>query len=281
MMGRTLWALALSLSLAATPLAGCGEKEGGDKPAEGKTGEGKTGEGKTGEAEAAAPAKKDPRSSKEALIEAGLQAIKDGSGDDYAKLMINADIVKTHCAAMAEKMGEDKMKAEFAEMAKKAAQRIAERCTGVDWTKAKQTGIEGGEERREAKECPGIFEHKDIEVTFDIEGDAFVVSLEDPFFVKAAGVWGFSRPPRCKGGSAAGAGAMIRMAESARDAICKCDTSECAKDVMQKFAKDAGKMAADMDPSAVDPEVSKQMGEITSAMSKCMGDAMKKEAGAP
>lgn len=265
-----LWGLALALS------AGCSKSEP-PTPAPGSPPPGEPqASADAARAPQPAPTKvSNPRASKDALIEAALAAVQTGDPQAYGDLLIDLQVVRAHCPQMLRTLNEPAVSAELGKMREKVGRRMREQCQGIDWSRAAEKSRSGGEARGPNKGCPDIVEHDDVRVVYSLDGKReALVSLENPFHVRGADVWGFFRAPKCQ---VQAPNALIAAAERARDAVCACETLECAQKASESHGADIAQAAKSL-PQPLAGRQARQLAEVTQAATNCMD---KLEAKAP
>ena len=136
--------------------------------------------------------------SKEALIRRAVRALRDNDSSAYVGLMSTVSEVTRACPDRFEDRAPGKLRAKWRRMIERSRERISHCGRIIDWKKAHQTSVTGGEVRAQLPKCEEkVIRLKDIVVTFTVEKKRFEVRLTKPY-VRGDTIWGFSNGPRCR-----------------------------------------------------------------------------------
>lgn len=203
----------------------------------------------------------------DALIERGVAAIKAKDTDRYAALMANIELATEYCPDMARDMGARIAKQDAKNRADLRAELVEGACAKLDWSAAKEVRREGGAKGDEVRGCPGMYQHSDIELVFEVAGNKVRVKLDDPFLFEPKGTWGFGDTPRCDLDVIGKDPGYVALATRYADEVCAAGDAESAKALVQEYAVAAARLAKTGAPP--DPEDVKTLTALSERMMGC------------
>lgn len=120
---------------------------------------------------------------RETLIEVALAAMKDNKPDAFLTLFPTIQELGEMCPTLTDKKAKKALENLLTEQIEATSNVIAKCNEDIDWEKAKQTTVEGGEETFLMEKCDGMMSLSTIVIHVEANSKKFEVKLLEPYLV--------------------------------------------------------------------------------------------------
>lgn len=135
---------------------------------------------------------------REALIARALRAMRQNDPGAFVELLATVSEVSRACPKRFDNRPPGKLRAKWQRMLERTRKELARCADLIDWKKARQVDVKGGNERDVLPQCEEkVVRLHDIIVTMQVGSQRYLVRLAKPY-QRGGTIYGFAKGPSCQ-----------------------------------------------------------------------------------